>query len=66
MAARKQRRRVGRRNTVTVYTKDGMPVQYPKSQVDRLADSDNFFTENPMLTEVDKPEPKPKKKAASK
>jgi len=63
MAERKPSRRLGRRHTVTVYRADGTTVQYPKSQLDRIADSETFFTEPPTPDEPDKPKPKSKSKA---
>ena len=69
MAERPQRKRAGRRSTVTVWTKDGTPVQYPKSQLDRIEESERYFLVPPVSqraeataaeAEPDKPKPKPK------
>ena len=68
MALRPERKRGRRRNTVTVWTADGIPVQYPKSQLDRIEDSERYFLKPPVSqradaaaeAEADKPKPKPK------
>ena len=71
MAERKGRR-IDRRHTVTVWTTDGDPVQYPKSQLDRIEDSERYFLVPPIsqraaaAAEADKPKPKPKTKAGNK